>query len=406
MVSGGPDSTLLMHALAATHPGRVGVATVDHGLRPEAADECRAVHAAATALGLPAWTLPLGLSPGPAVQERARVARYAAVRALAAAEGWDVLAAGHTATDQAETVLMRIARGAGRTGALAMAPRAGDLVRPLLCVTGAEARAWCRARGLAVHVDPSNADGRFARVRARDALAALTAVHTGAEAHLVALADLLRDEGEVVAAAAGEAWARCRRGPGVDAARLAAEPPALARLVVRRLLAEAGVPAGAAGRAAVERVRGLCGGAPRTTLAGDVAVERQGGVIAVSGAAAPPPAPVPLPVPGEVRFGAWLLRGRPGPWCPPAPERVAVRAAGPLTVRSPRPGDRVALAGGGHAGVGPLLARGGVASRLRPHVPVVAAGDRVVWVAGHRAAADALAPPGAPSVVLELERLP
>ncbi|HWH15079.1 MAG TPA: tRNA lysidine(34) synthetase TilS, partial [Miltoncostaeaceae bacterium] len=408
MVSGGADSTLLMHALAAVHPGALGVVTVDHGLRAEAAGECAAVRAAASALGLPAWTLALDLEPGAGLQARARAARYRAVRALAAREGWDVIAAGHTRTDQAETVLMRMARGTGRTGALGMAPRSGDLVRPLLCVAAGEARDWCRARGLEVADDPGNADRRFARVRARDALEALARVHGGAEEHLAGLADLLRDEEGVLAPAADAAWERCRRGPGVDAARLAGETPALARRVVRRLLAAAGVPAGAATAAAVERVRALAapGAPPRTVLAGAVPVERQGGVIAVARAGGPPPGPVALPVPGEVRFGAVRLRSRRGPAGPPAPERVALRVDAPLQVRPPRPGDRLAIAGGGRVALGRLLARGGVPSGLRGHVPVVAAGDRVLWVAGHRAAADALAPPGAPSVILELETPP
>jgi tRNA(Ile)-lysidine synthase len=85
---------------------------------------------------------------------------------------------------------------------------------------------------------------------------------------------------------------------------------------------------------------------------------------------------------------------------PPGPGRVAVDVAGGLVVRAPRPGDRVAI-DGGRAAVGRLLAQGGVPSRLRHRVPVVATADRVVWVAGHRAAADLLAPPGAPAIVLE-----
>jgi tRNA(Ile)-lysidine synthase len=145
MVSGGADSTCLMHVLGALHDGPVGVLVVDHGLRPESGDEAEAVLAAARALGLAAHRDAAAVSPGPGVQERARAARLASARTLAAREGYVRIATGHTASDQAETVLFRLARGAGRTGALGMAPRRDELIRPLLCVTGAETRAWCRA---------------------------------------------------------------------------------------------------------------------------------------------------------------------------------------------------------------------------------------------------------------------
>ena len=85
-----------------------------------------------------------------------------------------------------------------------------------------------------------------------------------------------------------------------------------------------------------------------------------------------------------------------------APGRVGLRVDAPLTVRGPRPGDRLRTAAG-HVPVGRLLARHGVPSGLRGNVPVVIAGGRVVWVAGHAAAVDALAPPGSPCVVLEVD---
>ena len=167
MVSGGPDSLCLLHALVTLHDAPVGVVSVDHGLRPEAGQEVAAVRNIAGSLGCPFTPIRLELAGGPGVQERARAARYAAVRAVAARDRWDVIAAGHTASDQAETVLMRMARGTGRTGALGMAPRSGDLVRPLLCVNGAETAAWCVATGLSAAADPSNADQAYTRVRAR-----------------------------------------------------------------------------------------------------------------------------------------------------------------------------------------------------------------------------------------------
>ncbi|HTI32051.1 MAG TPA: tRNA lysidine(34) synthetase TilS, partial [Miltoncostaea sp.] len=83
---------------------------------------------------------------------------------------------------------------------------------------------------------------------------------------------------------------------------------------------------------------------------------------------------------------------------------VAVRDAGPLRVRGPRDGDRLAVRGGGRVAVGRLLADAGVPARERPLVPVVTAGERVVWVAGHRAADDLVTAGPGPGIVLELER--
>jgi tRNA(Ile)-lysidine synthetase-like protein len=108
-------------------------------------------------------------------------------------------------------------------------------------------------------------------------------------------------------------------------------------------------------------------------------------------------------VPGEVAFAGARVRAERGLGGRPSPHRVAVAVDGPLVVRPPRPGDRLALPSGGRQAVGRLLAAAGVPERLRAQVPVVATADRVVWVAGHRAASDLLAPEGRPGVVLELE---
>ncbi len=249
LVSGGPDSTLLMHALARTHDGPVIVLTIDHGLRPGAAGECDRVRVAATALGLRVLVERLALEPGPGVQERARDARYARARMIAAREGCTAIAVGHTRTDQAETVLMRLARGTGRTGALGMAPRSGDLVRPLLEVSGEEARAWCAGLGLATAADPSNADPAYTRVRARALLAGLEGLHPGSAGHLAAFADGLRDEQELLLELADGAWDRCAREGGLDGHAVVAEPPAMRRLLARRLLAAAGLAGDALGAA-------------------------------------------------------------------------------------------------------------------------------------------------------------
>jgi len=401
MVSGGADSLCLLHALVALHDAPVGVVSVDHGLRDEARDEVAAVRAIAASLGCPFAAVRLEVGHGPGVQERARRARYAAVRAVAARDGWDVIAAGHTATDQAETVLMRIARGTGRTGALGMASRSGDLVRPLLCVSAAETAAWCAAAGLEAASDPSNGDPAFTRVRARALVASLEGLHPGAAGHVAELAERLRDEDAILAEAAASAWERCAAGDGLDVAALTAEPEAMRRILVRRLLADHGLGGDALAARAVRAVLAVVDGAARTEIPGAV-IARESGRLVVVGPAAAPPAPIALDVPGVARFGQVLIRGSRGEGAPPEPRRVTIVPAGRITVRGPRDGDRIALAGGGHARVGRILQADGVPARLRTQVPVVVVDEIPVWVAGHRASATALAGPGQPAVVLEV----
>ncbi len=192
-VSGGPDSMALLHLaarwkkLSGDRTPQVAVATVDHGLRPESASEARWVAARAEALGFAhavlAWP---GEKPATAIQEAAREARYRLLaehaRALAGGRPAAVATA-HTEDDQAETFLMRLARGSGLDGLAAMAPRRAlaregevTIVRPLLALSKARLIATLEAGGRQWLDDPSNECRDFERVRlrgARDALAAL-----------------------------------------------------------------------------------------------------------------------------------------------------------------------------------------------------------------------------------------
>jgi tRNA(Ile)-lysidine synthase len=192
-VSGGPDSTALLDALARLAPPRgldLLVAHVDHGLRPESAGEAEPVAALAAARGLPCHALGVAVAPGGSLQDRARAARHAALRALAAEAGATAIALGHTADDQAETVLMRALSGATPRALRAMGQRDGMLARPLLRVWRAETAAYCAALSLPVLADPANADPRFLRSRVRhQLLPALEEVFPAARRRLVALAE-------------------------------------------------------------------------------------------------------------------------------------------------------------------------------------------------------------------------
>jgi tRNA(Ile)-lysidine synthase len=179
-VSGGPDSTALMLLMARWRAGlargpKLIAATVDHGLRPEATAEARAVAKLARKLGIPHRTLRWsGRKPKTGIQQAAREARYRLLAQAARQAGAVAIVTAHTLDDQAETVLFRLARGSGLTGLSGMR-RTGAvpgtdklaLVRPLLGIPKSRLLATLRAESIAFADDPSNRDPRFTRPRLR-----------------------------------------------------------------------------------------------------------------------------------------------------------------------------------------------------------------------------------------------
>jgi tRNA(Ile)-lysidine synthase len=240
MLSGGRDSVCLLDvAVRLAGAGAVTALHVNYGLRGEEADgdeaHCRAL---AASIGVELVVERAGRRPqGGNVQAWARELRHGVAARLAGSRG-AVVATGHTASDQAETILYRLAASPGRRALLGMSPRDGLLVRPLLGVTRAETAAHCRARGLAWREDSSNMSDAYARTRVRESLVpALEAIHPAAVENVLRTAALLRDEAAVLDELVETVLAGRDR---VAIAHLAALPPALARLVVRRL-AEAAV---------------------------------------------------------------------------------------------------------------------------------------------------------------------
>jgi tRNA(Ile)-lysidine synthase len=246
-VSGGPDSTaLILMAVewAARRGGRIAVATVDHGLRPESAAEAETVAALAAKLGVPheilVWT---GVKPSTRMQERAREARYRLLIGHARAIGAEAIVTAHHADDQAETVLFRLIRGsgvAGLAGMEAMSERDGvTIARPLLGVTKSELVAFCRSRGAAFADDPSNADPRFARPRLRALIERLGEEGLTAEG-LVRLARRAAEADQALGRMTAEAEARLGADGPIDAQALFAEPIAIVQRILARGVARAG----------------------------------------------------------------------------------------------------------------------------------------------------------------------
>lgn len=237
-VSGGPDSLALLLLAAEVLPGSVAAATVDHGLRPDAADEAGMVAAICKDRGIPHdilapdWPAP----PSANVQAAAREARYGALAGWAARQGIAVVATAHHADDQAETLLLRLARGAGLTGLAGVraATHLTDtditLIRPLLGWRKAELEAIVAGAGLTPANDPSNADARFDRTRARALLRKTDWIEPP---RLAASAAHLAEADEALAWAAAMLWTERVEA---DADAVAIRVDGLPRDLRRRLL--------------------------------------------------------------------------------------------------------------------------------------------------------------------------
>ena len=265
--SGGPDSLALAAATAAEAP-RAGLAaggiTVDHGLQPGSdAQAARVAHTLA-GLGLDPVRTETVTADGPGGPEAAaRAARYAALDGAAGRLGAVAVLLGHTLDDQAETVLLGLARGSGARSLAGMAPVSGRYLRPLLGVRREVTAAACAAEGLPAWADPHNTDPAYTRVRVRhQALPALTAaLGPGVAEALARTAELLRADAEVLDALAAAELARLRdAGGGLDVAGLAALPEAIRTRVLHQAAAEAGCPRGALSARHVASLAGLVTG--------------------------------------------------------------------------------------------------------------------------------------------------
>lgn len=234
-LSGGPDSTALVAALSALRDAgklsHVSAAYVDHGLRAGSAGDGEFAGRTCRALAVPFASLAV-VVPAGNVQAQARRMRYLALREEAARVGASRIATGHTRTDQAETVLLRLLRGSGSRGLSGIPPRRGAIVRPLIDRSRAEVLEFLAARALGWREDPSNASPRYARNRIRHELVpVMVRLAPAAERALARTANLLRDDERVLARCA----AAVAPGPEVERARLLSEPLAVRRRVVRSL---------------------------------------------------------------------------------------------------------------------------------------------------------------------------
>lgn len=415
-VSGGPDSVALLAALASlARPWRLRLSAlhVNYGLRGEESEEDeRFVSRLCTELGVPLVCERIDLrqaggSRGLSLQARAREARYATLRRVAARLGAEKIALGHTADDQAETLLMWMLRGSGAAGLAGIPPvREGLYVRPLLGVSRADVLAYLKAKGLAFRTDSSNAKPLYLRNRVRrDLLPLLKQFNPAVVDALTRQAAILRDEDRCLERWTSEWIGRhVQRGAGrvmtVPRTELLALPVALQRRVVREVVRQVtgsdhGPTFGAAESVLEKVVRGRSG----SSLAMRGAkVTREYDAIVCSGLGAP------APVGGAIEIGhmpstvVWPATGQ--------RIRLRVMAAGTagsphgrheaqfdadrfthrLVLRSWKPGDvfHPQGMGGRRKKVQDYFCDSKLPRSRRPAVPLLAAPEGILWIAGYR----------------------
>ncbi len=249
--SGGPDSLALAAALAHEQQHadwQAGLLTVDHGLQVGSAERAGQVVAWAASMGLaPAQVLAVTVTGPGGPEAAARQARYAALDEAAARLQAAAVLLGHTADDQAETVLLGLARGSGARSLAGMAPVRGSYRRPLLDCPRTVTLAAAEHAGVPVWTDPHNSDDAYARARLRALLPELERAAPGITAGLVRSAGLLRADADALDWWAARASAQLTTAgvSGLSCAGLAELPAAVRTRVLRSAALAAGVPAGA-----------------------------------------------------------------------------------------------------------------------------------------------------------------
>lgn len=413
LVSGGADSACAAAGLVGLlGAGRVRGLHLDYGLREDSGEDRAACAELCRLLGIELTVEHPVLAPGN-VQAAAREARYAAAEALRGRLGADWVATGHTRTDLAETVIYRLASSPGRRALLGLAPRRGNIVRPLLAISRERTRELAAAGGLPFRDDPTNAEPRYARNRIRnEVLPVLGELAPAPEQTIAATWAELAQEAEVLEALAGEALEAMGAGPGALAApgaALAELPPALSRIALRQLaerVAAGPVALGAERSAEILRLARSPEGGVLEMGSGVEAQVEHGHIRFTTGRAEGPPPQARLRVPGSASLGEWELRAELLEGSPPTggPEVAALdpeALGGELIVRTWRDGDRMRPLGlGGSKSLQDLFTDAKVPRSLRRRLPVVTSGERIAWVAGVAISEEFKLAPGARRVVL------
>ena len=412
-VSGGPDSVALVALLLELRgemPLEVRLAHFNHRLRGEAGRDERFVRDLARRFVLPLTAGSADVRRAAArdkrnLEEAGRELRYRFLRRTAESAGATKIATGHTMTDQAETVLMRLMRGTGLAGLAGIAPLAAGppcpVIRPLLDIPGPDLRAWLAARDIPFREDASNRDPRFLRNRIRREL--LPELEDRFEprivAHLARLAGLAREDEELlegfVRELADEFIRRRGRDVSLDLKALPLVLPALARRVGREFLRQV---SGSLRDVSFEDAEALLalGENKEFALRKNLVLRREGGIVGLK-KAAPRPKPFETRWPGRgalalpgsgIAVRGSLRKAGPSPRLEARNDRAgadldADTLVFPLAVRSRRPGDLYRPIGApGRKKLKEILRAKDVPASERDRRPVFLSRGAIVWVPG------------------------
>lgn len=406
-VSGGADSTALLHALYRMRDEymlSLTVAHLDHGIRPNAPGDLALVREAAMNLGLPLIhdraDVPALVREGKLnLEEAARLARREFFERAARDVGATKVALGHTRSDVAETVLLHLLRGAGPRGLRGILPATPPYVRPFILVSREEARAFCACEGIPFRDDPTNEDRRLLRNAIRhEVFPVLARGNPRAEESLARAAGLLAEAEEALAWAAGLAQAEVSREDGLDLDLLRSLPRSIQALVVRRVAEDAGV---IPEQNHVENVLGgVARGRGEVHLPSGVSIRIGSGVlsVAISDRRVALGQMWELPCEGEavIQELGWGFElhhvARLETLVPPCrfvayfnPHRIVL----PLLVRPPRPGDLLRPLGlAGTKRVRDLLMEARIPRWERARWPLLCDRAGIAWVVGVRQSED------------------
>lgn len=402
MLSGGPDSVCLAHLLVhAVANAGVSALHVNYGLREEADDDERFCRELCEALGIELFTQQVSLSGKRNMQADARECRYRLAESVRQRERLDLIATGHTLSDQAETVIYRLAASPGRRALLGMRAREGRVVRPLLGVTREEVLGYLTDLGLQWREDVTNRDLTYARSRIRErVIPELKRINSAAEQNIAATRDALSDEAEVLDKLVSDAVDTlgvkgCN--PSLDGKRLVQLPKALQRLVIRKMAESVAGDEFPLSASRADEIIGLCDreGSVGIDL-GPVRVVSEYGILRfyVAQSEIPPLEELSLPVPGVCVFGEWEVKcdvlDSPPPMSSVDSTKDRDQAlldadclGDEVTVRPWAEGDRLRPLGmEGTKSLQDLFTDEKVPRSLRTRLPVVESDGAVAWVAG------------------------
>jgi tRNA(Ile)-lysidine synthase len=413
-VSGGPDSVCLLsvlHALAAESGIELHAAHLDHRFRgDESAEDALFVRRLAGSLSVSVSTEAIDVPAycrerGRSAQEGAREVRYAFLERIAKAIGASLIATGHTADDQAETLLMRLIRGAGSTGMSGIPPRRGSIIRPLIDVTRDEVLRYLEKAGLSYRSDSSNAEPVYQRNRMRlEVLPVLRAFNPRITETLAREAALFRDEDDALRDHIDHCLSTLctRQDKGVIIDRTGFSPllPGIKRRVVKQVVNMAGADATRLTYVRIEEALAFLSDA-QTGRAMDLGfgltLTREYDRFIVSELNEPGPVSRNLAVPGITAAPEFGLDFETSQGTADADSRAGQnylwqatfdydKICAPLIVRNRQPGDQFCPAGmgGKHKKLQDFFVDEKIPQRDRSRIPVVCTGSDIVWIVGHR----------------------